>query len=117
MQIAETAQSDFGKYRVEAITFTNKVKEELAYNLRTNFEDKTIYIPSAHIIREDLHSVRRVITASNNIRFDAESDENIGHADRFWALALALYACSTNLSPIHIASRVTYKMPKLIEGF
>ncbi len=117
MQIAETAQDDFGKYRVEAITFTNKVKEEMAYNLRTNFEDKTIYIPSEHEIREDLHSVRRIITASNNIRFDADSDESTGHADRFWALALALYACSTNLSPIHIASRVTYKTPKLTEGF
>lgn len=89
----------------------------MAYNLRTNFEDKTIYIPSEHEIREDLHSVRRIITASNNIRFDADSDESTGHADRFWALALALYACSTNLSPIHIASRVTYKTPKLTEGF
>ncbi len=104
MQLAESAQRNFGKYRVEAINFTNKVKEELAYNLRTNFEDKSVFIPSEHDIREDLHSVRRLSTSSGNIRFDAESSEK-GHADRFWALALALYACSTNAGPVNIVSR------------
>lgn len=104
MQLAESAQRKFGQYRVEDINFTNKVKEELAYNLRTNFEDKTVYIPPDHDIREDLHSVRRVTTASGNIRFDADSSDN-GHADRFWALALALYACSTNAGAINIVSR------------
>jgi len=105
MQLAETAQKKFGQYRVEAITFTNKVKEELAYNLRTNFEDKTVYIPSEHDIREDLHSVRKITTTAGNIRFDVEKSDASGHADRFWALALALYAAGTNLGPINIASR------------
>ena len=45
MQLAETAQRDFGKYRVETVMFTNKSKEEMAYNLRTNFEDKSVFIP------------------------------------------------------------------------
>lgn len=44
MQIAETAQRDFGQYRVEAVMFTNKSKEEMAYNLRTNFESKTVFM-------------------------------------------------------------------------
>jgi phage FluMu gp28-like protein len=105
MQLAESAQRRFGQYRVEAINFTNKVKEELAYNLRTNFEDKSVFIPAEHYIREDLHSVKRVTTSAGNIRFDADSCEVNGHADRFWALALALYAAGTNAGPINIASR------------
>jgi len=117
MQLAETAQRKFGKYRVESITFTNKVKEELAYNLRTNFEDKNVFIPKEHDIREDLHSVRRVTTSAGNIRFDADSSEVSGHADRFWALALALYACSTNAGPINISTRKRRDTIGLVQNF
>jgi phage FluMu gp28-like protein len=92
MQLAEETQTDFGKFRVEPIMFTGRTKEELAFNLYTNFEDKNVVIPSMHNIREDLHSIRKVTSASNNIRFDVAQSEVSGHADRFWALALALYA-------------------------
>ena len=117
MQIAEIAQTQFGKYRVEAVMFTNKSKEEMAYNLRTNFEDKSVFIPSDHDIREDLHSIRKIVTAAGNIRFDADTSEVNGHADRFWALALALIGCSTPYSPINIESRKKYETPKLTECF
>lgn len=117
MQLAETAQKDFGKYRVEAVMFTNKSKEEMAYNLRTNFEDKSIFIPSDHDIREDLHSIRRVSTKAGNIRFDADSSEVSGHADRFWALALALIACSVPYSPVDITTRKRYETLKMTENF
>jgi len=117
MQMAELAQLQFGKYRVEAVMFTNKSKEEMAYNLRTNFEDKTVYIPSEHDIREDLHAVRRITTKAGNIRFDAETSEVNGHSDRFWALALALISCSTPYSPINIETRKKYTTLKLTESF
>ena len=117
MQLAETAQKDFGKYRVEAVMFTNKSKEEMAYNLRTNFEDKSIFIPSDHDIREDLHSIRRVSTKAGNIRFDADSSEVSRHADRFWALALALIACSVPYSPVDITTRKRYETLKMTENF
>jgi phage FluMu gp28-like protein len=98
MQLAEEAQQAFGKYRVEAVYFTGKVKEELAYNLLTSFEDKSVRIPAEHAVREDLHSIRKVTTAANNIRFDVGKSEVSGHADRFWALALCLHAASDNNS-------------------
>jgi len=98
MQLAEETQTDFGKFRVEPIMFTGRTKEELAFNLYTNFEDKNIVIPSSHNIREDLHSIRKVTSASNNIRFDVAQSEVSGHADRFWALALALYAGKNSTS-------------------
>lgn len=104
MQLAETAQDIFGKYKVEAVTFTGPVKEEMAYNLRTNFEDKNIRIPVDTDIREDLHSVKKVITASKNIRFDVEKSDVKGHADRFWAAALNLFAAKSAAGAIHIVS-------------
>ncbi|MGZ5545019.1 MAG: phage terminase large subunit family protein, partial [Limisphaerales bacterium] len=93
-QFAERARKRYGEYRVEAVTFTAEVKEELAYPLRTAFEKRTIRVPNENVIRADLRSVRKEITASGNIRFSAGRSEN-GHADRFWALALAVHAGKT----------------------
>lgn len=91
-QLAEDAQIDFGKSRVDAVQFTAKSKEEMAYNLRTVMEDRNLRIPDDEALREDLHSVKKVQTDSNIIRFDVDSARTDGHADRFWSLALALFA-------------------------
>ena len=90
-QFAERALQKFGKYKVEGVTFTSAVKEELAYTTRTAFEKKTVRIPADQWIRADLRSLRKEATASGNIRFTGERTSN-GHADRFWGLALALHA-------------------------
>jgi phage FluMu gp28-like protein len=90
-QFAERAQQRFGTYKVEPVTFTGPVKEELAYPLRASFEDRTNRIPSSEFIRADLRAVKKETTASGNIRFTADRGKN-GHADRFWARALALHA-------------------------
>lgn len=116
MQMAENAQLKFGKFRVEGVTFTNKVKEDLAYRLRTEFENKTVFIPSRHEIREDLHSIRKITTASNNIRFDADRSDN-GHADRFWALALALHAADNGSGDIHISTRKRRESFDMVSNF
>jgi len=90
-QFAERAQRRFGPYRVEPVQFSAPVKEELAYPLRAAFEDRSIRIPSDPAIRADLRAVKKETTAAGNIRFTADRGKN-GHADRFWALALALHA-------------------------
>lgn len=118
MQLAEEAQIAFGKYRVEAITFTNTVKEDLAYGMRNDMEDRLLYIPSDFEIREDFHSVRKVTTSSGNIRFDVVASEARGHADRFWACALANHAASDkNSGPIFIASRKKRESVEMVKGF
>jgi phage FluMu gp28-like protein len=89
-QLAEEAGERFGQ-RVEAVAFTSGVKEDLAVTLRRSFEDRAVRIPSDRGIREDIHSVRRLTTSAGNVRFDAERTGD-SHADRFWALALALHA-------------------------
>ncbi|WP_290664748.1 terminase family protein [Ignavibacterium sp.] len=117
MQLAEEAQDRFGRYRVEPITFTGKVKEELAYNLLRMVEDRQIFIPPDKNIREDLHSVRKITTASNNIRFDVQQSEVSGHADRFWALALCCYAAKNNAGITFAKSKIKRESYKLIENF
>lgn len=117
MQLVEEAQDSFGKYRVEGVTFNGKVKEDLAYNLRTHFEDRTAYIPDDYDVREDLHSVKKITTAAGNIRFDVAKSDTAGHADRFWALALALSAGQSEAGPIYIASRGRRASHKLLAGY
>jgi phage FluMu gp28-like protein len=107
MQIAEEAVHDFGKFRVEPITFTATVKEQLAYGLYRKLEDRRITIPRDDSIREDLHSIRKLVTSSGNIRFDVGKSDANGHADRFWSIALAVEATDkdTNSPPIPVSKR------------
>ena len=90
-QFAERAQDRFGSYRVEPITFTMAMKEELAYPLRAGFEDRTVRIPASRDIRADFRSIKKIQTSGDHVRFAADRGPN-GHADRFWSLALALHA-------------------------
>src|SRR5690625_4362451 len=90
---ADDAQDAFGESRVEAVTFTPKVKESLAYPLRGMMEDRKIRIPHDPVIRADLRQVTKQVTAAGNIRFTAERTVD-GHADHFWALGLAVQAAS-----------------------
>lgn len=105
MQLAEEAQQRFGTYKVAAVTFSNTVKEALAEGLRRRFEDRTIRIPDDRAIREDLHSVKRLVTATGAARFDAERHDR-SHADRFWALALACEAAGTPVGAIEYTGAV-----------
>jgi phage FluMu gp28-like protein len=100
--LAENARRAFG-YRVEPVKFTPEVKADLAQRLRLFFEDRRVRIPEDRALREDLHSVRRIVTPSGNVRYDAERSER-GHADRFWALALALHAAENPRGPVEYRS-------------
>ncbi len=93
--LAEEAQRRFGEYKVEAVGFTAAAKDEMANLMLQRFQDAQVRIPQNREIREDLHKVAKVVTAAGNIRYQAESDD-AGHADRFWALALALLAAGND---------------------
>ena len=93
-QFTERAQERFGEHRVEGIGFTMATKEEMAYPFRAAFEDANIRIPADPNLVADLRAIKKVSTAAGNVRFAADRGKN-GHADRFWAGALALLAGST----------------------
>ena len=97
--LAERAVQRWGSYRVEPVTFTAQVKSDLAMPLKRLFEDRLVRVPADAAVREDLHKVQRIVTTAGNVRFDAKADD-AGHADRFWALALAYHAADDLKVPL-----------------
>lgn len=113
---AERMQKSYGSSKIEPITFTLQTKEDLATALYTAFVKQQIRIPKTgkaytklsetgkpepafasaepEQLREDVASIRRIITTAGNVRYDAPHTDE-GHADRAWALALALHAAMT----------------------
>lgn len=102
---AEQARKVLGDYRVEGIKFTQPVKELLAADLRRVLEDRRVRLPVDEAVRNDLHAVRRSVNpVTQKARFEGEADGS--HADRFWALALAVHAAGDGkqeaLTGVHV---------------
>ena len=79
--------------RWHGVVFTQPSKAQMASDLREQFQGRAILIPPDRDLQRDIHSVHRIVTAANNIVYDTDRDEGLGHADRFWALALGGNAC------------------------
>jgi phage FluMu gp28-like protein len=87
---------EFGEYnpakhtygKIELVTFGNTNKKEMFSKLRMAFEQRKVRVPISRVIREDLHSVHRVVSAQGNVTYRAPQTED-GHADRCTAKALA----------------------------
>lgn len=92
-QFLERAQTHFGTHRIEGIQFTTKTKENLAYNFKAHLERYALRIPRDEDLIKDLLSLR----IDENSQISAQHSNN-GHADRFWAIALALNADKQNKS-------------------
>jgi phage FluMu gp28-like protein len=85
--LAETLAHEFAP-RVEAVNFTNAVKEEMAFRTRRRMEAGLTRLPDSREVRRAFSAVKKLVTASGHLRFDAARTE-AGHADEFWAKALA----------------------------
>lgn len=87
----EDAQRRYGS-RVQGIAFSPPAKQRMATASKRAFEDRRVRIPSGHDeLRNDLHKIKRELGNSEIPRFVADRDED-GHADRAWAMFLALDA-------------------------
>lgn len=88
----EDAKNRHGSLRVEGVLFTIPNKLTMAVQGKEAFEDRRVRIPLGDKdIRSDLHKLKRIVSATGAPRFVAESDAD-GHADRTWALFLAINA-------------------------
>lgn len=90
----EDAKIKYG-WAVEGVIFTNAVKQNLAQRIKQKFEDRLVRIPIDEKIRSSHHAVKKITTTAGNVRFDAERTAD-GHADEFWAHALAIHAAGEN---------------------
>jgi phage FluMu gp28-like protein len=89
-QLAERAAERF-EWKVEPITFTAPIKEELAFGLRADFEERRLRIVcNDNQLVADIRGIKKEVTQSGNIRFLGESGDS--HCDRFWAKALRQHA-------------------------
>ena len=95
----EDAKARHGSTRVEGVLFTGTNKLTLATLGKEAFEDRRIRIPVSDALRQDLHKLQKKFGPTWAPRLVAESD-NSGHADRTWALFLAVNAASTESAPI-----------------
>lgn len=102
---------EFGEYdpekhrygKVELCTMTNDLKVDLFSKLRMAMERREVLIPISRDIREDLHSVHRVVTKHGNVTYRAPLTDD-GHADRCTALALVRRAASWGGGPTTAAT-------------
>lgn len=105
---AQMLQKVYGRQRVEPIVFSNPMKETLATTLYQGFADGMLFILNDKTMINDLCSLRRTVTDSGAIRFDAPRTPD-GHADRAWSLALALHACSQRIAGLKTAGPGQYE--------
>lgn len=88
----EDAQRRYGTTRVEGVLFNANTKLNMATRGKECFQDRRIRIPEGNLaLRADLHKIKKVVSNTGTPRFLADSD-SAGHADRTWALFLALNA-------------------------
>jgi phage FluMu gp28-like protein len=89
--------------KIELVTFTATNKVEMFTKLRMAFEHKRTRVPINRIIREDLHSMQRVVSPQGNITYRAPHTDD-GHADRCTAKALAERARASKGGPFAYSS-------------
>ena len=80
--------------KIELCSFSQPFKDELFPKVRAAFERQRIWLPVSPAIREDLHSVHRVVSSNGKFSYRA-SHRPDGHSDRCTALALALRAAES----------------------
>jgi phage FluMu gp28-like protein len=87
MNLAENLARDYPQVVPEA--FTNDSKERWATDLKILLQRRDIVLPRDRELVSQIHSIKRRVLASGKVSFDAERTTRGGHADRFWAIALA----------------------------
>lgn len=88
--LAENAHKRYGE-RAELYHFDLQSKEVLAMGVRTGLERREYELDNDRDFHAQIHSIKRTPSSGGSFRYDAERNEK-GHADSFWAWALASYA-------------------------
>jgi phage FluMu gp28-like protein len=83
-------------------THSVAIKERMATEVRIAFERHRISIPQDRELIQEIHSVKRETSPSGTVRFSVEKNDQ-HHADRFWALALAIIQAQAKHSAPGIA--------------
>lgn len=88
LNLAEDMQTAFPA-KVIPVHFTREKKEAWALGIRRLFEQGGMRIPNDRDLIMQLHAIKRKPT-ERGFTYDADRNEQIKHADKFWALGLAV---------------------------
>ena len=91
--LAEEATKRLGP-KCQGVQFTVASKGQMYGLMRRRFEERSIRIPVARDLREDLHAVQRVVSTGGNVTYSAPRNAD-GHSDRAAALALCCLAAKS----------------------
>ena len=88
----EDAKRRHGEARVDGVLMSAAIKLDLATILKEAMQDRRARIPAGDVaLRADLHAIKKQVGLTGIPRLIADTDTD-GHADRFWAFALATSA-------------------------
>jgi len=95
----EDAQRRHGTDRVEGVLFTGPNRLDLATHLKEAMQDRKMRLPAGDVVlRADLHAIQSNVGPTGVRRLVADGDTD-GHADRFWAIALAVSGAASAYQP------------------
>lgn len=86
----EYLHNKFGD-KIEGVYFTAQMKEQLAIEAKRGLEQHEFALENNKDFHSQIHSIKRMDAVGRYFRYDAERNEK-GHADSFWAWALANFA-------------------------
>jgi phage FluMu gp28-like protein len=86
--LAENLSRSF-PVKVQGVNFTNETKKLWATDTKMLMQQRKTPLPADRDIAYQIHSIKKLVSPSKNLIFDTDRNEK-HHADKFWALALAL---------------------------
>ncbi len=104
-KVGEVIQTK-NQYDLDGIALVGQVKETLAVDLKIAFESELVAIPRNRELMGQIHSIKKTPTQAGYARFDTEKNER-HHADKFWALALAVHAAGVTRDTRRRRHRIT----------
>ena len=88
-KVLEDWQNKYGSV-IDNVNFSKGgVRLNLANAIKAMMQDRKLRLPIDDVLRRDLHSIKSEKSETGNMRLKANRDSD-GHADRFWAMALAV---------------------------
>lgn len=83
-----------GSHRIHGVIFTNSIKDHLAVKMAKALEEGKLKIPHDERLFAHLGAIKKGTTPTGKVCYDADHGVD-GHADLFWALALAYDAATS----------------------
>lgn len=87
MNMAENLATDFPQAVPE--NFTNEAKDRWATDFKITLQRREVVLPRDRDLVAQVHAIKKRVTGASKVAFDAERTARGGHADRYWAVALA----------------------------